>query len=74
VNLAATVPATASQMFSKNITTFFQHLLKDGQVRLDTEDEIIRETLVCHAGQVDHPKVQEALRARHGTAVAGRTE
>lgn len=61
VNLPASVPHHASQLYAKNITTFLLHLVKDGRVRLDTQDAIIRETLVTRGGEVVHPKVREAL-------------
>jgi NAD(P) transhydrogenase subunit alpha len=51
-NLPATVPYHASQMYSKNITTFLGHLIKDGAIRTGTDDEIVRETLVAHGGRV----------------------
>ena len=51
-NLASTVPHHASQMYSKNITTFLAHLVKDGAIRTGTDDEIVRETLVAHGGRV----------------------
>jgi H+-translocating NAD(P) transhydrogenase subunit alpha len=59
-NLAATVPHHASQMYAKNVTTFLQHLVKDGQVTIDTSDEITSETLVAHKGEVVHPRVRES--------------
>jgi NAD(P) transhydrogenase subunit alpha len=40
VNLAATVPFHASQMYSKNLETLLKHLIKDGTVKLDPADEI----------------------------------
>ena len=36
-NLPATVPLHASQMFSRNVLTLLQHLIKDGQVVIDSE-------------------------------------
>ena len=64
-NLPALVPYHASQMYSKNITTFLLHLLgKEGAaapaLRLDPADEITRETLLTAGGQVVHPKLKEA--------------
>src|SRR5690606_27951860 len=44
-NLPSTVPYHASQMYGKNITTFLLHLMHEGAVRIDTADEITRETL-----------------------------
>jgi NAD(P) transhydrogenase subunit alpha len=61
-NLASSVPYHASQMYSKNIITFFQHLAgKDGVLKTDPEDEIVRETLVTHGGQVVHERVKEII-------------
>jgi H+-translocating NAD(P) transhydrogenase subunit alpha len=58
-NLPATVPYHASQMYAKNITTFLLHLVgKDGQMQWDLTDEITRETLVTHKGEVVHPRVR----------------
>jgi NAD(P) transhydrogenase subunit alpha len=61
VNLPATVPQHASQMYAKNVATFLQHLVKEGAVRLDTDDQITRETLVTRDGRVVNPRVCEAL-------------
>ena len=62
-NLPATVPYHASQMYSRNIVTFVQHLVKGGQIAFDLEDEITRETLVTRNGQVVHARVRELLAA-----------
>ena len=61
LNLPSTIPYHASQMYAKNIATFLKYLIKDGKLALDREDEIVRETLVTHAGKVVHPKVREML-------------
>jgi H+-translocating NAD(P) transhydrogenase subunit alpha len=46
INLASTIPFHASQMFSKNIVTVLQHLLKDGALAVDAADEIVGAMLV----------------------------
>lgn len=61
VNLPSSVPYHASQMYSKNIITFLLNMVKDGTLKVDTQDEIVRETLVSHEGQVVHPKIKELL-------------
>jgi NAD(P) transhydrogenase subunit alpha len=61
VNLPATVPHHASQMYAKNAAAFLLHLVKDGNLLLDSGDEITRETLVAHGGDVVHPWVRAAL-------------
>ena len=58
-NLASTVPYHASQMYARNITAFLLHLIKDGKLRLDASDEIIRETLLTHGGEVVNKRVRE---------------
>jgi NAD(P) transhydrogenase subunit alpha len=59
VNLPADVPAHASQMFSRNVMTYLLHLVDDGRLELDLEDEITAETLVTRDGAI----VNEAVRA-----------
>jgi NAD(P) transhydrogenase subunit alpha len=61
VNIPATVPYHASQMYSKNIATLLLHLVKEGSLALNLEDEITRETLVSRGGEVVHPRVRELL-------------
>jgi NAD(P) transhydrogenase subunit alpha len=61
VNLPSTIPYHASQLYAKNIATFLKYLIKDGALALNREDEIVRETLVTHAGEVVHPKVREMM-------------
>jgi H+-translocating NAD(P) transhydrogenase subunit alpha len=63
-NLPSTVPYHASQMYAKNITTFLLHLAnKEGQMNWDLTDEITRETLVTHKGEVVHERVRGLLLA-----------
>jgi NAD(P) transhydrogenase subunit alpha len=62
-NPASDVANHASQMFSKNISAFFLHLVTCGQLTLNADDEIIRETLVTRDGQVVHPRVKKLLTA-----------
>jgi NAD(P) transhydrogenase subunit alpha len=66
LNLPATIPFHASQMFSKNVATFLLHLVSDGAVRIDTEDEITAGTLVTHQGRVVHPMVLELMGGSRG--------
>ena len=60
-NLPAEVPQHASQMFSKNIVTLLLHLTKEGSLHLDLEDEITRETVAVHRGEVTNPRMREIL-------------
>jgi len=59
INLASRVPYHASQMYARNISAFLLHLVKDGKLQLNLEDEIIRSTLVTRNGEIVNPRVRE---------------
>ena len=63
LNLPSTVPAHASQMYSKNMLNLASLLVQDGELHLDQDDEIVSGALVAHGGEVVHPAVQSALAA-----------
>jgi H+-translocating NAD(P) transhydrogenase subunit alpha len=67
-NLAGTVPYHASQMYARNLATFITHLVKDGKLNLDMQDEITRETLVTRDRAVVHPRIKELLAAAQGSS------
>ncbi len=53
LNLAASLPFTASQLYSKNITTLLDALIgEDGQPMLDSDDEILQATMVLRDGEL----------------------
>jgi NAD(P) transhydrogenase subunit alpha len=58
LNLPSTVPYHASQMYARTVTSFLLHLLKDGRIHLDLEDELTRGPLVTHQGKIVHPAVK----------------
>ena len=51
-NLPATMPFHASQMYSRNVMSFLGLLVADGELVLDFDDEIVRDTCVTHEGRV----------------------
>jgi H+-translocating NAD(P) transhydrogenase subunit alpha len=59
INLASGVPYHASQMYARNVTAFLLHLIKDGKLQLNLQDEIVRETLVTHEGEIANARVRE---------------
>lgn len=61
MNLPSSMPVHASQMYAKNISTLLQYLVKDGELQLNFEDDIINSTCVTHAGEILNPRVKEAL-------------
>ncbi len=52
VNLPATLPLHASQMYARNVWSFLTHLVKEGKLQLDFTDEITKGTCVTHDGKV----------------------
>ncbi len=60
-NLPATMPASATQMYAKNVQTLVKHLVKDGKVTLDFDDEITRGATITHGGKVVHEATAKAL-------------
>lgn len=61
LNLPSEIPYHASQMYARNVAAFLKHLVKDGELRINLDDEITRETLVAREGKVVHPRVLEML-------------
>ena len=62
-NLPSEVPAHASQMYSKNLTTFLDHLLDEAKLIIDREDEITKGTLVTHEGSVVNEMIKSRIEA-----------
>jgi len=60
-NIASTVPNHASQLYSRNLVNLLKLAVKDGRLALDTDDEIVRETLVAHNGAITNPRLRELL-------------
>ena len=60
-NLPASMPASASQMYARNMQTLLKHLLSDGALKLDFADEITRGATITHDGKVIHPATAAAL-------------
>lgn len=60
-NLPSEAPYHASQMYAKNIVTFLLNLVKEKQVQINLEDEIIRDTLISRDGRVVNERIQQLL-------------
>jgi H+-translocating NAD(P) transhydrogenase subunit alpha len=67
-NLPATVPNHASQLYSRNITNFLRHAVKDGAFQMNMDDEIIHDTLVTNNGEVVNPRIRDLLGVEAGAA------
>jgi len=62
-NVASTMPADASAMFARNTATFLAHLLPEGELALNLEDEVVSGPLVTREGQITNEAVRKAAEA-----------
>jgi NAD(P) transhydrogenase subunit alpha len=61
VNLAASAPIHASELYAKNLYNFLELSLKDGALNLDWNDELIAKTCVTHAGEIKHEPTKQLV-------------
>jgi NAD(P) transhydrogenase subunit alpha len=60
-NLPSEVPTHASQMVARNLTNFAALVTREGQLHLNLGDEVVRDTLVAHRGEVVNSRIRELL-------------
>ncbi len=60
-NLPATAPLHASQMYSNNLVNFVSLIIKEGKLAIDTEDQIVRETMITRDGKVTNERLTQLL-------------
>jgi NAD(P) transhydrogenase subunit alpha len=52
VNVPSLLPFHASQMYARTVVNYLLYLLKDGKVQVDLADELTRQPLVTHQGEI----------------------
>lgn len=57
-NLPATLPMDASKMFGKNLINFMKLIIKEGELNLNWEDDIVDQTCLTHAGEVRNERAK----------------
>lgn len=60
-NIPGTMPVHASELYAKNIAAFLTYMVKEGELNLDMEDEIISGSLFTHEGEITHEPTREAM-------------
>jgi len=60
-HLPSRMAVHASEMFSKNLFNFIGGMIKDGQMTLDWQDEVLAGACLTHAGEVRHAMVKQVL-------------
>jgi len=63
VNLPATVPFHASELYARNVLHVVEHLIPEKDVQLDFEDPITAGSIAVHAGEIRHAPTAEALKS-----------
>lgn len=61
-NIPGSMPVHASELYAKNITAFLTYMIKDGELQLDLEDEIISGAMYTHHGEITNEPTEEALK------------
>ena len=63
LNLPGLASVHASQVYAQNVAAYLGLLwdAKNKKLSLNFEDEVVRESVITHEGQVRHPRVREAL-------------
>jgi NAD(P) transhydrogenase subunit alpha len=61
VNLASSIPYHASQMYARTVVNYFLHLVKDGRVQVNLEDELTLGPLVTNGGEIVHEAAKNAV-------------
>ncbi|WP_414575737.1 Re/Si-specific NAD(P)(+) transhydrogenase subunit alpha [Anabaena sp. CCY 9402-a] len=61
INLPSSMPVHASQLYSKNLTSLLQLLIKDKALNIDFADDIIDAACITHAGEIRNQRVKDAL-------------
>ncbi|MCK5725843.1 MAG: NAD(P) transhydrogenase subunit alpha [Thiotrichaceae bacterium] len=61
LNVASQVPIHASEMYAKNIFNFLSPMIKEGELALDFDDEIIKTSLLTHEGEIKHEATRKQL-------------
>jgi NAD(P) transhydrogenase subunit alpha len=69
VNLPSALPRDASQLYSANISALLKLLAPKGELSINLEDQIIRDTLVTHGGEIVNSRVRELLGRTEAQAV-----
>ena len=67
LNLPSTMPFHASQMYSRTVTNYLAHLLREGKVVMDLNDELTSGPLVTQRGEILHEAVKAVLRSENRT-------
>tara|TARA_Y100000741_G_scaffold66024_1_gene47559 strand:- start:281 stop:1417 length:1137 start_codon:yes stop_codon:yes gene_type:complete len=61
LNLPSSMQVHSSQLYAKNISTFIAHMMKEGNLNIDLDDEIISGSMFTHQGKITHEPTRQAV-------------
>ena len=62
-NVPSTMPLTTSQLFARNVANLLLHLVKNGVLALDFDDEITKGACVTHGGEIVNERAKQVVSA-----------
>ena len=60
-NIPSTMPLATSQLYARNVANLLLHLVKDGAIDLDFEDEITKGACVTHEGEIVNERAKQMV-------------
>ena len=61
LNLPSRMPTHASELYAKNLYNFLSPWIKDGQLSIDWDDEVVAGTVLCRDGATVHATVKQVM-------------
>ncbi|MFN2308700.1 MAG: Re/Si-specific NAD(P)(+) transhydrogenase subunit alpha [Gammaproteobacteria bacterium] len=61
LNVPSLLPVHASEMYAKNLLNFLSPMIKHGELTLDWDDEVIRDSALTHAGEIKHAATRDLI-------------
>jgi NAD(P) transhydrogenase subunit alpha len=62
-NVPSTMPLHASQLYARNVANLLLHLVRDGAIVLDFDDEITKGSCVTHDGEIVNERAKQLVAA-----------
>ena len=60
IGLASSMPDHASSLYARNVTSLLELMVKEGELTLDFEDEVIAGACITRDGEIVHEGAKKA--------------
>ena len=61
LHLPSRMPTHASELYSRNLFNFLSPFIKEGELALDWDDEVVAQSALCHDGKIVQPSIQQLM-------------